>query len=243
MMKSLGKAKIQDDDDCCAICLLPEPMLRTPCHHVACKICFERILLTTANNSHAMGSYVDVYRSTIEHQEDLLITSCPTWGRCPFCRAKINLFDLVLNDDCVHKREGFWDCDRDEKILEAPFEGCIFQAQDVDSPVKSFVFPSREMRKEGIMAMVDQKKLPMITLNRKENTMSDATTSTKQKFFEPGCFFHQKSNTFHGTINWKVCRHMSLFKCSTYFLNFTLLSPTRTIPQREKMEMRQLLKM
>ena len=193
-----------DEQNCCPICLLPEPLIRTPCHHFACKICFERILLTTTNSSHGANSYIDPYRSTIEDQEDLLIESCPAWGRCPFCRTKINLFDLVLNDDCIDKHEGFLVCDKDD----VPIEGCIFQTQDIDLLVKSFIFPSKEIRKEGIMAIVDQKKLPMITMHQNDKNLSASSISVKQKFFEPGSFFHEKSNTFHGTLNWKVCPYI-----------------------------------
>ena len=200
-----------DDSNCCPICLLPDqqPLLQTPCHHAACSTCLERIVLATTDTTQLMDDSVNVFQNTTEWQEDLLVASCPTWGRCPFCRQAIYLFDLTeeCNEVSGSTRETLWDQDRNWNIAETPLKGCIFQAQDVDLLFKSFVFPSNEATQQEevvedeIRTLVNQAQRPLVTLNLLEGFPQDFPSHI---VLEPGCFFHEKSNTFHGMIDWKV---------------------------------------
>jgi len=89
------------DQEDCQICLLPvsqQPLLYTRCHHCACKNCFEKILLPTGRRN------ISLIRSEYESHEkerieDAIVASCPGWGRCPFCRNLINLFELTKSGE------------------------------------------------------------------------------------------------------------------------------------------------
>eukprot|EP00553_Chaetoceros_curvisetus_P013290 CAMPEP_0204638702 /NCGR_PEP_ID=MMETSP0717-20131115/40180_1 /ASSEMBLY_ACC=CAM_ASM_000666 /TAXON_ID=230516 /ORGANISM="Chaetoceros curvisetus" /LENGTH=187 /DNA_ID=CAMNT_0051658553 /DNA_START=34 /DNA_END=594 /DNA_ORIENTATION=+ len=73
-----------------------------PCGHQACLSCLERIFLTTSlrpsdamNSRRRLGQGADSDENgEKEFLEDCIISSCPTRGRCPFCRTSMSLFDL-----------------------------------------------------------------------------------------------------------------------------------------------------
>jgi hypothetical protein len=57
----------------------PILFLRTPCNHIFCRSCIERVLLRPRQRQRGSGS-----------------NGMPTRGPCPMCRATVSLFDLVL---------------------------------------------------------------------------------------------------------------------------------------------------
>ncbi len=86
----------------CQICLVEKPLMTMPCGHQACLSCLERIFLTTSlrpadamNSRRRLGQGTDSDENgEKEFLEDCIISSCPTRGRCPFCRTSMSLFDL-----------------------------------------------------------------------------------------------------------------------------------------------------
>lgn len=58
----------------------PILFLRTPCNHIFCRSCIERVLLLRPRRRQRGGGS----------------NGMPTRGPCPMCRATISLFDLVL---------------------------------------------------------------------------------------------------------------------------------------------------
>ena len=75
----------------CPICFTTDtPLLVTPCNHLACKLCLERLILST----NMVMAERDNINEDMETVQDCIVASCPTRGRCPLCRQYINMFDL-----------------------------------------------------------------------------------------------------------------------------------------------------
>lgn len=159
----------KESNEECQICLLCKPLLRTSCGHEACQDCLERTLTISTSPT----DYDSSNPLSHEEFEETLVTSCPTKGRCPFCRKIIDLFQLSsvcgnAGDDSVFKPI--------KDFTESGLRGLVFQDKNSEITVK---FPSME------------DKMPSITINKEESLR-------EIEFSE--CYLHDKRNIFSGTI-------------------------------------------
>jgi hypothetical protein len=124
------------------------------------------------------------------HPEDAHLAA-PTMGRCPICRAELSLFDLR------DQKSGEIVYSKDFDIPQSPLAGCVYvqHYRGLGDLIghESIHFPGED----------DDIKLPFLNLEVSHEKMDDgSTTVPPKKYFEEGCFFHQRTRTFHGSIVW-----------------------------------------
>lgn len=165
-------------ETCCSICFLPTPLLVTPCGHTACRQCFERILLTTkTRNSIAREDHSE----DKELIEDMINTACPTRGRCPLCRKCTDMFELRHNNE---NRELCFTNEKTSDISISPLAGLSFSDRNGKIEIG---FPK------------DSNEKPTFKLKL---NLNDGCGDTKSIDFEKGYYFHKKTKTFFGKIDW-----------------------------------------
>lgn len=189
----ISKSESEDEEElACPICLLPDqhPVI-TPCCHKACLQCFERILLTTNPGS----NYYSMTGNEQEDEaiEDTIIRHCPTRGRCPFCRVNINMFDLRKqtlssfekydNQDLINQLDSVYD-----PILSMK-----------DTPLNNLKFS--DIRKSRTISF--DNGIPELWILGENNNEKEVE---RKQCFEGGFYYHEKSKTFSGIIDWTKVR-------------------------------------
>ena len=216
----------------CAICFLDKPLLFAPCTHNACQDCFERILLAT-NPSNYID--IDIFNnnntdaSNIEALEDSIIASCPTRGRCPFCRTYLSMFDLKYrtnsstfdNNDMNNNNDGSNLVFEQKDDEEGHYHNNPIVANGTADPQR---FAYRHL--------LNLKEIPLndLTFTDHGNTRSSNTNRTisfkdglaeisiyesstsgekeliRSRQFDNKYHYHEKSMTFSGVVDWMKVR-------------------------------------
>ena len=184
-------------EDGCPICLggqqNGETLVRGPCRHEFCIPCVERVLtappLTTMMN-HRILDY-----NPWPPSEDLYLSSAPTIGRCPICRAQLNLFHLTkvgTDQEELHPKQ--------YDIAHSKIQGMVFIKNGGRVGQESIHFPS--CQEQDLSS--ETNALPYINFERvsRDWKLDDGSDIPARKYFEPGCHFHEQTRTFHGTIRW-----------------------------------------
>mmetsp|Transcript_27354 Transcript_27354/g.41191 ORF Transcript_27354/g.41191 Transcript_27354/m.41191 type:complete len:623 (-) Transcript_27354:78-1946(-) len=165
---------VKEEEECC-LCLQPVPLVTTPCQHSACQLCLERVLLSTSSSlNDDMGDE--------EAIESHIVASCPTRGRCPFCRRPICMFDLKSNTDQSHVYE------QNINLEETPLNGLEFAETNVDNKTISFKDGRVEIAfyKNGLSG---------------DSGDDDSKELMRSQPFEQ-YYYHAKSLTFSGVVDW-----------------------------------------
>jgi Zinc finger, C3HC4 type (RING finger). len=174
------------NEDECPICLVPFPLLITPCNHRACQTCLERVLFATQSLT-SIGTIVGEENiATDEALEDFIVSNSPTYGRCPFCRKCISLFDLKIEGGEDNETKFIYDKRYD--IWRTALSGMSFQ-DGMQNIILNF--PNTDNDEPYVTITVDP--------NRDSNIS-----------FEKGHFFHEKTNMFHGTIDLSKGNHTTI---------------------------------
>jgi hypothetical protein len=171
-----------DDDDECPICLGEEngAMARGPCHHSFCLPCLERVL-SAPDTRHRSA-----HESLIPLEDAHL--GAPTLGRCPICRSELSLFDLTKEDSDVPIV-----C-KNHDLARSDLKGRVFVQNRSRVGNQSLHFPTEDD---------DSAALPYVDFSKNEDwRLEDGSRLPPQKYFEPGCHFHEPTRTFHGTLKW-----------------------------------------
>ncbi|GFH58857.1 hypothetical protein CTEN210_15333 [Chaetoceros tenuissimus] len=85
----------------CQICMIEEPLLWMPCGHRACRVCLERVLFARVNDE---STHENIAANSIIDEEELIenyYVNCSGWGRCPFCRRLISMYDIKESADSL----------------------------------------------------------------------------------------------------------------------------------------------
>lgn len=190
---SISKSESEQEELTCPICLLPDqPLVITSCSHKACLHCFERILLTTNPGSNYY-TMTENEQEDEERIEDTIICHCPTRGRCPFCRLSINMFDLRKQAVTDHENN-----DNQDLInqLESVYDPIISMK---DTSLNNLKFS--DIRKSRTISFVDGiPELWILGENKDEEEVE------RKQCFESGFYYHDKSKTFSGIIDWTKVR-------------------------------------
>jgi len=182
--------------------------LKSPCGHVACSTCMERLLLSTEplhdflRRRYLTNDRDDTNPSLVYEQAmDDIVSSCPSKGRCPICRENIDLFDLqpIITCNTSEVDGGLVPCrstnlEKNTILDTFPVYDTIYLPKTNAFLDDSSSFTFHFMPMGGSSTQVTP--CPFI---RFENTSKNVR---KDQPFEPGFFFFPKSNTFHGKIDW-----------------------------------------
>ena len=180
------------DRNSCPICLCsvatsPDLILGCgPCNHAVCVPCLERLLNTDASSKRWPPAQV--------HPSDAHLAA-PTLGRCPICRAELDLFEIrhSINEELLYEKNHNWH--------DSPFAN------------KTFVLYGgggrRNIGNWSFHFVVDGKVgRPYIDVSKdlarhpEDWILDDGTTAPTELYMEEGCHFHAPSRTFHGTVAW-----------------------------------------
>ena len=130
----------------CQICMIEGPLLWMPCCHRACQVCLERVLFMRVNDESSI--HENIAANSIIHDEELIennYANCSGWGRCPFCRRLLSMYDIKESADSLKsfytKHLDIWSTevagliyvDRD-KSMRIEFPSC-----DDDIPTVTFI--------------------------------------------------------------------------------------------------------
>jgi hypothetical protein len=186
-----------DEELYCPICWVSSSQdknaifVKTPCGHVACYTCLERLLLSTESIHDFFRRYLSLegqasYEQTMQH----IAASCPTRGQCPICRQWIDLFDLTQVDT-----------NTTPTLLAKITQLQLFPIYDMVfiPSLKSLVGPSFSFH----FTSSGDVSCPFVRLDHS----SDGSENTVQQdltYDQPfdNFFFFPKSNSFHGRIHW-----------------------------------------
>jgi hypothetical protein len=169
-----------DNYDECPICLVAHPLLITPCNHRVCQTCLERVLLGTQQSLPLIESRIgEESIASDEELEDFIVSNNPTCGKCPFCRKYISLFDVKIERGKDREAEFIYEKRND--LWRTALCGISFQDGMQSIVLK---FPNNDHDEPNAVISVDPDKHLNIS-------------------FETGCFFHEKTNTFHGSLDLK----------------------------------------
>ncbi len=178
----------ESDGEICQICLLQKPLLALPCTHKACQQCLERIFLVT--------TYTSAHREEeddLELLQDRIVNSCPTRGRCPFCRSAVNMFDLIKHD-CGR------DLSVDKEEEDSGGEENLIYEKNVDlrgSCLNNLTFSTQSRQKKSLSFIDGVPEFSFFNYNENDE---ENHLIRKHRFDE--YFFHEKSLTFSGAIQW-----------------------------------------
>lgn len=207
-----------DDDDCCPICLggetdetdrveseestqergqLPPPMVHGKCGHSCCLPCFRRIF-TQPHNVLPLSNAAEVLRHPTP--EDFL--NVPTKGRCPVCRAILDVFELQYAAAAVT------DEDRDGNDYGKPRYVYPVQQNEL-SELAGMVFVRRRRKEDDFSlhfpeagSTDDSPFLALPQLQTDPLVWDDGTLVGTGRVPFKNCRYHTDSKTFYGSIVW-----------------------------------------
>lgn len=115
-----------------------------------------------------------------EAVEDHIVASCPSRGRCPFCRMLINMFDLKSSQS-----QPLYNQNTD--LEKTPLNGLEFVEKIVNRTI-SF--------KDGTAEVAIYRD----DINGDDS--DDSKELVRKQRFDQGYHFHAKSSTFSGVVDW-----------------------------------------
>ena len=180
------REKDEGNDEECPICLLPKILVFTKCSHASCLECFERILLATSL-SPGNVALNDGDNDGDEALEERIIMTCPTRGRCPFCRSYVNMFDLKYCDGQPDPQNLVYD--KNTNLKDSPLNGLEF-SDGASASITSTTFSFKE-------------RIPEVLLHSDE---SGSKNLVRSQPFDGGYYYHPKSMILSGIINWPKVR-------------------------------------
>jgi len=108
--------------------------------------------------------------------------AAPTKARCPYCRTEMTLFELK-------DKEGNYAFKTNKEIATSPISGLEYvELGRHDSSIK-YTFPTTPGDLPSLAVVLGEESEPQLT------------------HFDEGCYFHEKSNSFHGRLTWPSDRH------------------------------------
>lgn len=149
----------------------------TPCNHSACKSCLESWLLRSNNNG-----------------------SVPTKGKCPICRANINLFQLVSS-----AADGTHLYTKNADLSISPLPGQIMIAEAGSPLAREFVSFAGEaiyFPNDCSRPFIYEPEQHAIMDEEDDESDDDDNKEGRKKYFEEGFHWHDQSCTFHGRLSW-----------------------------------------
>lgn len=177
-----------DQEESCPICLRDDgdvDLVRTPCKHISCLSCMERILATPVT-THRENIYED---SDIPDDSDDL--DVPTRGRCPMCRHPIDLFQL----EKVHDGPKVLVISKHHDIASTDLAGRVYVKNRSAIGNHSIHFPALDGGSDP---------RPYVDISKGDHSdrelQQHLAESNGKLFFEQGCHFHEPTRTFEGRI-------------------------------------------
>mmetsp|Transcript_21083 Transcript_21083/g.25917 ORF Transcript_21083/g.25917 Transcript_21083/m.25917 type:complete len:557 (-) Transcript_21083:371-2041(-) len=165
---------MDNDDYNCEICSLPEPLVFAPCNHSACLKCMERICLSKSEHHTRRFDDDNDDESVVE---DKIIASCPSRGRCPFCRKCFDIFNL--------------------KYLQSNSYVYEKKIKIEDTSLKGLKFSDKKVNNEKMISFENK---PEISIYRQINGDREHIAT---RDFNIAFHYHEKYKIFSGTIDWE----------------------------------------
>ena len=198
----------------CPICLLSSSscedilestavvFMKSPCGHVACAPCFERLLLITEplHDFLRWRNSLDERNPSLLYDQamDDIVASCPTRGKCPICRVWVDLFHLTpIVKNCSSTIPIL---QRITDLTLCPIYDMIFLPSNKGSEGSSMSFHFTTLS-QGSTA-----SYPFIRFEHSSYSNTDSRCMGYDKPFQSDFFFFPKSNSFHGKIDWTEVR-------------------------------------
>lgn len=190
IMNQRRQKEEKDDDDCCPICLrefdtLEEGnrVVRDLCGHRFCQSCMERHLLTQRPTSSSATTRDN-------NDNDNVVVTAPTLGHCPISRQEQSLFDLV--DDATDQPAYPPNTDPHTWSIQ----NTMYRERHSNGNRNN----SWTFHFDATQPHVQWKGLLLPPAEGSTEQQDDNLPTHHVYYFEPGCHYHEKSNTFHGTV-------------------------------------------
>jgi hypothetical protein len=219
----------EDDPNTCPICLCststtPGLVLASgPCNHGVCVPCFQRVLNFDASSKRWPPAQVQPSDAHL---------AAPTLGRCPICRAELDLFEIRRQNKSNTSSSNN---ENDQDLLlyhknhdwhKAPFAGKTFVLYGGIGRRHighlSFHFPATKEEADGTQEQENHKKesnhagrkrnSPYINVSKdvvrtpNDWMLDDWTMAPPRLYMEEDCHYHAPSRTFHGTVLFQPSR-------------------------------------
>lgn len=191
-----GQEEGSDEEYCCPICFHhPDDshklVIGGNCKHPVCQGCMERLLVASSSRGNNLSNYES---ATDEEMLKDQIASLPTRGRCPICKASLDLFDIQYFMMEHHDTISLYH--KEYNLSNSPLRGCVISVDESYNNTTSHAWP---FYIENLVFPEDDSSLPYVEFKENYSTSSDDNAPLR-RYFQPKCFYNDHTHTFHGTV-------------------------------------------